>query len=245
MKAIFRTLSFLPLTILAIGAVVAPVQAQSMQSGQTANPASTTNSSDRIGVDASDPYSEQVYSGSQNPNGYNGQQNNPMVNPTNNSPNAMQNRQSACVNSPASMRTEPNSTVSSAPSSTDRVGINASDPYSEQVYSGSQNPEMANGSNAMRPNQAACENQTPSASTNSNQMNAGATDRIGVDASDPYSEQVYSGSQNPNMNTNRNNVPNPNGQASVRSSTSSNSGMQQHLSQLQQMRYEVLDQPSR
>ncbi len=66
MKTIFQTLSFLPLTILAVGAVVAPVQAQTMQNRQTMSPASTTNSPDRIGIDASDPYSEQVYSGSQN-----------------------------------------------------------------------------------------------------------------------------------------------------------------------------------
>ena len=80
MKTIFKTLSFLPLTVLAVGAVIAPVQAQSMQNGQpmqggqtmqnsqTISPASTTNSPDRIGIDASDPYSEQVYSGSQDTN---------------------------------------------------------------------------------------------------------------------------------------------------------------------------------
>lgn len=63
--------SFLPVAILTAGAFVAPVQAQTMQNQQT-NPAQAPTQSeaaptDRIGVDASDPYSEQVYSGSQNP----------------------------------------------------------------------------------------------------------------------------------------------------------------------------------
>lgn len=67
--------SFLPVTILAAGALVAPVQAQTMQN-QQANPAQTSAQpeavpTDRIGIDASDPYSEQVYSGSQNPDAAN------------------------------------------------------------------------------------------------------------------------------------------------------------------------------
>lgn len=65
MKTILRTLSLLPLTLLAVSAAVVPVQAQSMQNGQTMSQDSTTNSPNRVGIDASDPYSEQVYSGSQ------------------------------------------------------------------------------------------------------------------------------------------------------------------------------------
>ncbi len=116
---------FLPVTAIAVGALIAPVQAQTMQNNQ--------NPTDRVGVDASDPYSEQVYSGSQETDATSGQMNN--------SPETMTNEQ---------MPRSPQSPTQLESNQTDRIGIDASDPYSEQVYSGSQETDATSGQTSSR-----------------------------------------------------------------------------------------------
>ncbi|MGB3293402.1 MAG: hypothetical protein WBB01_10485 [Phormidesmis sp.] len=123
---------------------------------------------------------------------------------------------------------------------TDRIGIDASDPYSEQVYSGSQetmNNGQMNNSETMQNGQTTRTTQTP-AQNESNQ-----TDRIGIDASDPYSEQVYSGSQDPDSGSQDPMANEPTNSRGLETSAMSQQDGQS-LSRLQQRRYEVLDRSS-